>query len=218
MKYDKFKYLYPPRPEYKTPNKDLHKYDNGDYVVQPKYNGSCCIVFTNGKELQVYNRHKELLSNVCKDIEFVKLAKDDNWYVYVGEYLNKGKLGETGIKEKDKFVIWDCLVWSGEYLIGKTIMERLELLERIYPCHRAVVNEDNLEMYEHLCCTEYKGIYKAPAYLNGFEWLYSQIVKTDLYEGLVLKKKNSKLQFGFQPLNNHEWQIKCRKETKIYNF
>ena len=24
--------------------------------------------------------------------------------------------------------------------------------------------------------------------------------------------------FGFQELNNHDWQVKCRKETKVYKF
>jgi len=73
-------------------------------------------------------------------------------------------------------------------------------------------------MYDHLCCTEHAGIYKAPAYGGGFDILYEELYETELYEGLVLKKKNSKLTYGFQEKNNTEWQIKCRKETKLYNF
>lgn len=218
MKYNEFKYLYPPRPEVKTPSKSLSKYDNGEYIAQPKYNGSCCIVFTNGRELKVFNRHNQLLSNVSDKIDFRNLSKTGNWFVYSGEYLNKGKLGENGVKEKDKFVIWDILVWNGEYLIGKSLLDRLTLLEQIYPCNRAIVTSNNVEIYDHLCCTEFSGIYKAPTYMNNFEQLYIDIVKTDLYEGLVLKKIDSKLTFGLQPLNNQDWQIKCRKETKIYNF
>lgn len=63
-----------------------------------------------------------------------------------------------------------------------------------------------------------KGIYKAPTYLNNFEQLYQDVIKTDLYEGVVLKKINSKLSFGLNKKNNTEWQIKIRKPTKIYNF
>jgi len=48
--------------------------------------------------------------------------------------------------------------------------------------------------------------------------LYEDLYETDLYEGLVLKKKNAKLTYGFQEKNNADWQIKCRKETKLYNF
>lgn len=216
--YLNFNYIYPPRPEYKISPQELIKFDNGKYVAQPKYNGTCCIVFTNGKETHIYNRHKQPLSSYCKDITFDKLAKSNDWYVYTGEYLNKGKLGENGDKEKDKFIIWDVLVWEGNYLIGETLLDRIALLEHIYPCNRAILKPEGLEIYEHLCCTEFNGIYKAPTYMNNFEKLYEDIVKVDLYEGLVLKKTETKLSFGFQEINNHDWQIKCRKPTKIYQF
>jgi len=218
MLYNKFTYIYPPRPEVKTSPNELDRYDNGQYVGQPKYNGTCVVVFTNGVDLHIYNRHKQTFPANTKHIDFLSLAKTKNWYVYAGEYLNKGKLGESGIKEKDLFIIWDCLVWDGERLVGKTLEYRLNLLEQIYPCKRAVVGSDGIEMYNHLCCTEFKGIYKAPTYLGGFSELYKDIVKTDLYEGLVLKKRDSKLGFGFQSANNQEWQIKCRKENKLYHF
>lgn len=218
MKYDQFKYLYPPRPEYKTPPQTLEKYDDGQYIAQPKYNGSACLVFTNGDELHIYNRHKKPLAKFSPFIQFRSLAKSKSWYVYAGEYLNKGKKGEMGYVERDKFVIWDLLVWDGEYLVGETMESRLKQLESIYPCQRAVVTDKQLEIYEHLCCTEHDGIYKAPSYGGGFDYLYQQLAKTDLYEGLVLKKKDAKLSFGFQEKNNNEWQIKCRKETKLYNF
>ena len=223
MKYESFKkngFIYPPRAEYKCPAADLEKYDNGQYFGQPKYNGMALIVFTNGEELHLYNRHKEnmpLLKN-NSPAEFRKLAQTSNWFVYAGEYLNKSKYGETGIKERDKFVIWDVLVWDGKYLIGSTFTERLDLLESVYPCQRAIVTNKAMEVYDHLCCTDLNGIYKAPTYTGNFNELYQQIIKTDLYEGLVLKKKDSKLEFGTQELNNHSWQIKCRKITKNYAF
>lgn len=216
--YLNFNYIYPPRPEFKIPPSELAKFDNGEYAVQPKYNGTCCLVFTNGNEVHIYNRHRQPLSNCATDIEFEKLAFSDNWYVYAGEYLNKGKAGEFGSKEKDKFVIWDVLVWNNEYLVGDTLYTRLQLLEDTFPTQRGRVFSDGLELYSHLSFTEFNGIYKAPTYLNQFEYLYNDIVKTDLYEGLVIKKLDSKLAFGFQELNNHDWQVKCRKETKVYKF
>ena len=223
MKYESFKkngYIFPPRPEYKCPAADLDKYDNGQYIAMPKYDGSCCVVFTNGTELEVYNRHKErlsLLSNY-KDIDFRGLAQTSNWFVYAGEYLNKSKYGETGVKENNKFVIWDVLVWDGKYLVGSTLTERLDLLESIFPCKRAIVTDKAMEVYDHLCCTTLNGIYKAPAYLGNFEELYKNIVKTQIYEGVVLKKKDSKLGFGMQELNNTDWQLKVRRESKNYAF
>lgn len=223
MKYESFKkngFIFPPRALYKCPAADLDKYDTGEYIGQVKYDGSCCVVFTNGTELEVYNRHKErlsLLSNY-KEIDFRGLAQSSNWYVYAGEYLNKSKYGETGAKENNKFVIWDILIWDGKYLVGSTLMERLDLLESIYPCNRAIVTDKAMEVYDHLCCTNLNGIYKAPAYLGNFKELYNQAVKVPLYEGIILKKKDSKLSFGLQEQNNSDWQIKVRRTTKNYQF
>ncbi len=216
--YDKFQYIYPPRPEFKIPPGELDKYDAGEYLAQPKYNGSCCLTFTNGSDLHIYNRHKQLLSNPSPDINFRGLALTKKWFVYAGEYLNKGKIGENGEKEKDKFVIWDVLVWDGAYQVGETLTDRLKMLEHIYPCQRARIKDNKLEMYKHLCCTKYNGVYKAPTYKGNFTELYNDLVKTDLYEGLVLKKVNSTLSYGFQPMNNTDWQVKARKETKLYHF
>lgn len=218
INYDKFLYVYPPRPSYKSPADSLDIFDNGQYVAQPKYNGSCCVIFTNGEETHIYNRHKKPLAT-SETLNFSRLAiRPGKWFAYAGEYLNKGKLDESGTKARDKYIIWDCLVWESQYLVGYTTYDRLKILEDNFPCNRAVVREGNFELYDHLCCTQYEGIYKAPTYMSDFKALYRDIVKTDLYEGLVLKKLNSKLAYGFQPENNTDWQIKCRKETKLYNF
>ena len=218
MKYDSFKYFFPPRPEYKCPPDDLDKYDNGEYIASPKYNGTAIVVATNGKECHVYNRHKEKMQllSTFDEIDFRGLSSG-KWMVYCGEYLNKGKLGETGVKERYKFIIWDILVYENNYLVGSTTQERLDLLESIYPSQRMRVGE-TLEMYQHLCCTPLKGIYKSPAYTHNFKSIYEDIIKTDLYEGIVLKKKDAKLSYGLQELNNQDWQIKCRKPNKLYNF
>ncbi len=52
---------------------------------------------------------------VSNGIDFLKLAKTEKWFVYAGEYLNKAKNGETGIKEKDKFVIWEDIIKTDLY-------------------------------------------------------------------------------------------------------
>jgi ATP-dependent DNA ligase len=116
-----------------------------------------------------------------------------------------------------KFVIWDILVYNGEYLLGKTFLERMQLLEELYPCVQMRVGE-SFESYVHLCTTPHKNIYKAPCYDGNFDKLYKSIVDTDLYEGLVLKRKDAKLSYGLTEKNNNDWQIKCRKPTKNYDF
>lgn len=217
MVYDSFKYLYPPRPQFKIPPIDLDKYE-GTFLANPKLNGTACVVFTNGEELHVYNRHGQPLAKYSPFINFKSLSPDGLWYVYAGEYLNKGQKGESGEVERHKFVIWDLLVYAGEYLIGKTYLERLRIIDKAYPCVSSQVTDKGLEIYEFMCATGLDGIYKVPVYAMGFDYLYTELIKTDLYEGIVLKKMDAKLGYGYQEKNNSEWQVKCRKSNSLYEF
>jgi len=216
--YTKYSYLFPPRPVQTTKHTELTKYDSGDFIAQPKYNGTCCVVFISKDETIVMNRHKGEITSQYKHIDFRGLHRENGWLVLCGEFLNKSKKGEDGNTFNLKFVIWDILVYDGQYLIGSTLEERLQLIEQLYPCSSMLVSKDKIESYKHLCCTKYANIYRAPSYHQNFEKLYQSIVDTDLYEGLVLKRKSAKLSYGLQEKNNNDWQIKCRKPTKNYDF
>jgi len=218
MRYEKYSYLFPPRPEQTTHNEELNKYDNGEFIAQPKYNGTCCNVFINEEKVIVMNRHKGNITSNYNDINFRDLYSGKGWMVLCGEFLNKNKKGEDGKAFNLKFVIWDILVYNGDYLIGSTLIERLELLETLYPCVGMMVGEKKIECFSHLCCTKANNVYKAPTYINNFSGLYAEIVNTDLYEGVVLKRKDAKLSLGLNERNNNSWQIKCRKPTKNYDF
>ena len=108
-------------------------------------------------------------------------------------------------------------MYAGEYLIGKTFEERIAIIDVRYPC-KQLVTDKGLEIYDYLCATAIEGVYKSPVYTAGFDFLYNDLVKTPLYEGVVIKKKDAKLTYGFQEKNNSEWQVKCRKPNKLYNF
>jgi ATP-dependent DNA ligase len=218
MKYDSYKYLFPPRPEQTTQNTELGKYDNGLYIAQPKYNGTCCNVFLSEKDLIVMNRHKRTITSDYSNIDLRGMHRGNGWMVICGEFLNKNKKGEDGNPFNLKFVIWDILVYDNEYMIGSKLEDRLYLLEELYPCSGMAVNSEKIESYNHLCCTKQKNVYKAPSYIDKFESLYQSIVDTDLYEGVVLKRKDARLCYGLTEKNNNQWQIKCRKPTKSYNF
>ena len=45
IRYDKYMYLFPPRPIQTTHHTEIKKYDNKLFIAQPKYNGTCCNVF-----------------------------------------------------------------------------------------------------------------------------------------------------------------------------
>jgi ATP-dependent DNA ligase len=215
--YSEFRYLYPPRPESPISPDELDSISDG-WIAQPKYNGSCAVVFINGhKDYQIFNRKREPLT-LQKPIAYTELNDSDRYMVLCGEYLNKNKKGEDGQPFNHKFIIWDILVWKGLYLVGETLETRLRILIELFGSSRSMVTEGALHLYEHLHITKVENVFMAPSYTSHFKALYDEIIQTDLYEGLVLKKGPAKLELGFKEKNNHTWQVKARKETKNYIF
>jgi ATP-dependent DNA ligase len=215
--YNSFRYIYPPRAECAIDPSTLDDIAD-DWIAQPKYNGSCAVLFIDGqKEYKIYNRHGEPLK-LQRPIDYLRLNDSQAYMVLCGEYLNKNKQGEDGKTFNHKFIIWDILVWKGTYLIGRTLEQRLTILHLLFGTHRSCVNLDGLSIYNHLFTTSVPDVYMAPSYQNGFKSLYKEIIQTDLYEGLVIKKASAKLEAGFRENNNASWQVKARKGTKNYGF
>lgn len=215
--YKDFKYIYPPRPESAIAPYMLKDIGEG-WVAQPKYNGSCGVLFINGhKEYRIFNRHTEELT-LQRPIQYTDLNDSEKYMVLCGEYLNKNKIGEDGNTFNHKFIIWDILVWKGEYLIGSAFEDRLIILYKLFGSSRGAVTEKGISIFNHLHTTQVENVYMAPSYQNNFMRLYDELIQTDLYEGLVLKKKAAKLELGFREKNNSGWQVKARKETKNYKF
>jgi hypothetical protein len=218
MKYDTYQYIYPPRAQNKIHPKDIGKYDTGEFVAQPKYNGDCCVVAIWCEEIIISNRHNEVKNHVHESIDFKALTGIcKGWLVLAGEMLDKAKKDEHGQVIKG-FVIWDILVLNGCYLITSTLRQRIDVLDSIFKTSGMMVGADGIKQYDHLLFTEYSGIYRAPTYSKDFVALYNDLVKTDLYEGVILKKINAKLEVGFSSKNNHSWQLKVRKPTRMYAF
>ena len=105
--YSKYAYIYPPRPEYMIPSESLYKYDDGSYVGQPKFNGSCLEIYFSGDgKFIIQNRHNGSLSNFkLKDEEVLSLYRGTGYMVLVGEYMNKNQNDETGKPWNHKLVI-----------------------------------------------------------------------------------------------------------------
>lgn len=218
MKYDSYRYLYPPRAENKIHPADIGKYDNGEFFGQVKYNGDCCVVAIHGDDIVIRNRHNQPKDHVHESIDFKSLSGICNgWLVVAGEMLDKAKKDEHGQIIKG-FVIWDLLVFNGCYLLTSTVRQRIDMLDNTFKVSGMMVGADGIKQYDHLLFTEHSGIYRAPTYSKDFVALYNDLVKTDLYEGIVLKKKDSKLEVGFNSKNNNSWQLKCRKPSRIYKF
>jgi ATP-dependent DNA ligase len=175
----------------------------------------------NQEYIRVMNRHNGLITSDYNNVDFKGLYEDSGckgWLVLAGEFLNKNKKGEDGNPFNLKFIIFDILVYDSDYLIGTKLVDRISILNSMIPETSTLIMKDKMKFFEHLNVTKYENIFKAPSYSSDFKGLYQSIVDTDLYEGLVLKRKESKLGLGFSEKNNSDWQIKCRKPTKNYDF
>lgn len=209
INYNRYRYIYPPRPEINLPSSELNKYDNGLWLGQPKLNGSNITIFTNGVELHVYNRHNSPLTNVkMTKEEFLSLHRGNGWIVLNGEYMNKSKSNVKNEVFNHKLVIFDVLVYEGVQTIGMTFDERIKLLNKLY------TQSD----YDGFINKFSDNVYVVKSFYENFYQIYQKITQTDMYEGWVLKKRNAKLKNGISEKNNTDSQMKFRKPTKNYSY
>ena len=211
MLYNKYKYIYPPRPKNCIPSEDLTFWDNGTLIGQPKLNGSNTTLYLSPDKMMIMNRHGQRLTNVrVSKEEIQKLYRGNGgWMVINFEYMNKSKQDKSRKVFNHKFVIFDILVFDGNYLVGNTFEQRILLLDNLYD----TIDSDQ----EHLYSVS-ENIYRVKSYTSNFTELYNDLVETDMMEGLVMKRKNAKLELGTTELNNVKSQIKCRKKTKNYLY
>lgn len=208
---ESYYFIYPPRPERAIHPKYIDTFDNGTFIGEPKLNGDCCTIFTNGHELHIMNR----LGGPMKGFtiprqEILHLHKNrKGWLILVGEFMNMSQRDEGGCLFNKKFVLFDMLGLDGQYLLGTTFMERYHLMNILYGKDR----ED-----KPLLTQITDNIYKVVAIENGFKKAFNQIIKYEMYEGLVLKLKNGKLRRGDREKNNTDTQVKFRKPNKKYSY
>ena len=221
--YNIFKYVYPPRPENALPSTLLNTYDNNVYIGSPKLNGDCMLIFTNGIETHIRDRHnKPFLKAISPSLlpQLKKLHKEsaddkkNKWMCIVGEYMIKSKKDGNGKLFNEKFVIFDIIVFDSMQLIGKTFLQRQELLDDLYGCSTEAHPGCYIDKF--LYSTEHKDIYRARYFTTSFLTLWNELVDIDMYEGWVLKMANSPLENGLGEKNNTKSQVKFRKPTKNY--
>lgn len=219
MKYENFRYLYPPRPKHKIKPSTIMQYDNGQYFAQVKTDGSNSTLYiAPDKTWQLWNRHNEK-QTLYRDLEFEKLYRGNSGFIVLnGEMLNKNKKHENGKEFNHKFIIFDILVYENQILDGWTLQERIELLGKLYPAEAFRITETGVEHDEFLYQTDVKDIYRVANFVGGFEKIFHDATKLEIYEGIVIKRKNAPLQPMFKKDNNSDTMLKCRREAKNYKF
>ena len=206
MKYKDFDYIFPPRPEIKAPRRSIENIERLGFIAQPKLNGSCAILFTDGEKVKFMSRHKDYFTKENIPLEELKkLNKGKGLTVLVGENLNKSKRDSTGHIFNDKFVVFDILIHNGEYLLGKTFDHRQKLLDDLYETsyHDKWLSKisDNVLRVKNVDNANDK---------------WEELTSIDMYEGFVFKKKLGTLESGIKRNNNTTWQVKIRKPSKLY--
>lgn len=208
MDYKEFKYIFPPRPEIKAPQTSIKKFEDLGFIAQPKLNGSCGVLFTDGKNFKFMNRHKASFAKInVPEKELASLGKGPGWTVLVGENLNKSQRGTDKKVFNNKFVIFDILVHKGTHLIGTTFEQRQKLLDKLY----------KTTPHDNWISKISENVFRVHNIENA-ETQWKDITAVEMYEGFVLKKKHGKLDIGFRKENNMSWQVKIRKPTKNYSY
>jgi hypothetical protein len=206
-------FLYPPRIESKLQPISLDKFDNGDYVGQPKLNGSNTSVTISESVAIPKERHNTFFS-IPPKFDFKSLHRGKGFMCLTGEFMNKSKKDNTG-KPFRGFCIWDIVAYNNKILVGSTIEERISLLNKLYPSGDAIKTKEGVT---YLYKTNIEDIYKVNNFYGNFADIYDKISKVDMVEGFVLKRKSGKLEMMTREQNNVGWSVKVRKPTSNYKF
>lgn len=212
MKYNSYRYIYPPRPRNAISPDELSFWDNGSLLGQPKLNGSNTSIYTNGIKTMVMNRHNQRLTNfqlTQDELKSLHRGKEGEWMMLNCEYLNKSKQDERGVTFNHKLIIFDILVFKSEYLVGSTFSERIQLLDELYG------TSDSEKSFLYSISDN---VYRVKSFDSNFKRIFDDLTSIDMVEGLVLKRKNAKLEVGNTENNNTKSQIKCRKRCKLYKY
>lgn len=204
-------YVYPPRPEKKFPASDLQTYDNMKrFIGQPKLNGSCCVAIVNGEKTNFYNRHKETFAKfIFSGRELRNQFSAEGLTIFVGEYLNKSQNDETNNDTNGRLVLFDVIWYDGKSLVGSKFIDRQNLLrEKIF----------KVQPYGQWVDKISDNLFIVKNFDTDFKKHWDDMIKYEVYEGLVLKKADGILQPSRSEKNNMDWQIKCRKPTKNYTY
>jgi len=210
MKFPNYKFIFPPRPKNSVSPTELNYFENQGLLSQPKINGSNTLLFLNKEQLIVMNRHGQRLTGFSINTdEILSLYKGTGWMVLNSEYLNKSQTDETGRVFNHKLVIFDILVYDGNYLVGSTFENRVKLLDELYGS-----KECNKEYLYNIS----ENVYRVKTYTENFENLFNNLIKIGMYEGLVFKRMSGKLEMGLRELNTSSSQFKIRKPTRNYKY
>lgn len=220
MRYDQYRYLWPPRPEQAQAATLLHTYEREGWWAQAKLNGQCLPLAIGPRigniprQVLARTRHGDVESSKwtpgARIDALAASLPGDGWYVLVGEALYTNGL-------RDTLYLHDVLVDDGDYLVGVTMADRQERLADLlgWPFVGPFVVGEVSGPWSH--AEIMPGIWLARNHLTGFRWLWDHRPFLHV-EGLVLKDPNAPLRLCASEKANSAGLAKCRYTTKTLSF
>ncbi len=210
MKYDAYRYLWPPRPETKIPPALIGFYEKRGWSGQVKKNGTCTVIFSHGDEVIFKTRHDDDHKAWAPRPEDAALFKGrPGWNVYVAELLHS-----KGVGVKNHLYLFDILVSDGEDLAGATFEARQAILERRWPSQHCEVGGGSRAGVGAIRVTD--DVSRARCYTSDFQGVWNGLALYD--EGIVFKDPAAKLAPCVTQTANAMWQVKCRRPSNKYSF
>jgi hypothetical protein len=215
MKYDMYRYLWPPRPETKIAPTDLGVIESMGWWGQAKMNGTCCTIYVPPRSRNpgdpgfAMGRHGVNNKLQWQPGEAWKAFADTlsgGWYVFVGELLHA-----KGVGVKNTIVLFDLLVDDGEYLVGVPYVERFKRLTQLLDFYSEA---SRIELTHR----EYnEGVWLIQNHARAFRQWFDAPAPA-MVEGLVFKRKDAPLKLCSKATANAGWQVKCRKPKANVSF
>ena len=214
MPYDKWSYIYPPRPKTAVPYEDIVRYKDGRWMAQLKLNGTRNLIFVSPEgDVEFWNRHNEKHRAWIPTPTIIEAVRRQfacgKWVVLDSELLHS-KHPDV----KNTIYLFGALVLDSSYLVGESYESSYDRLAIV--CGNPTTLVDG-----------YGGFVSD---LGGGLWLARMIEhdrwdeawavaqNTPIVEGVVLKRVKAKLEMGCSADNNGSWMIRCRKPTKNFQF
>lgn len=208
MRYDAYRYLWPPRPEKAAPPELMGFYERRGWTAQVKKNGTCTLVFARGDRVIFKTRHDDDHKLWTPQPQHVDFFSDrPEWNVYVAELLHS-----KGPHLKHHLYLFDILVSDGDQLTGSTLLERQDIIRQRFPSPKADIAGSRAGLGARMICENVSQADPLAEPARAWERLGL------LDEGVVFKNPAAKLAPCATPNSNSGWQVKVRMPHKNYSF
>jgi len=229
LEYRDYAYLWPPRPETKSPPGMIPFYQRMGWQAQVKKNGSCTLVFVRADDVIFKTRHNDDHRQWAPSPEHKRFFANgrSDWDVYVGELLHS-KINPADTKScvRNHLYLFDIIVDRGYQLVGTTFAARQQILQSRW--------EKLEDGFDHSVVHKSAPLPGAPSqplvsvaktFTGGFTELWKRINEMNGAkrvrpedEGLVFKDPKAALRACFKGDSNSGWQAKIRVPHKNYPF